>query len=113
MGKYTHKKRIYGGIPPTPPPLPPLYKKTTKTLETEEKYKRRLDKLYEKMREEEEEEKAAEKLDNWMIWASRGTGKKYEPKSKTWKNAIAQSKKRGGKNTRKHKKSKTHKKYRK
>lgn len=49
MRKYTQKKRIYGGIPPTPPPLPPLYKKNTKTLETEQKYKRRLDKLYEKM----------------------------------------------------------------
>lgn len=112
MGKYTHKKRIYGGIPPSPPPLPPSSKKNKETLEFEKKYKKRLKKLYEKMSQEEEEEKADEKLDNWMIWASRGTGKKYEPKSKTWKTAVSQSKRKGGKKTRKHKRSKTHKKYR-
>jgi len=113
MGKYTHKKRIYGGIPPTPPPLPPLYKKSKETEATEEKFQKRLKKLYEKMREEEEEEKAAEKFDNLMIWASRGTGKKYEPQSKKWKTAVSHSKRKGGKKTRKHKNFKTHKKYRK
>ena len=89
MGKYTHKKRIYGGIPPTPPPLPPLYKKSKETEKTEEKFKKRLEKLYEKMREAEEEERSAEKFDNLMIWASRGTGKKYEPQSKKWKTAVS------------------------
>lgn len=113
MHKYTRKKRIYGGIPPTPPPLPPLYKKNPQTLENEEKFQRRLKKLYEKMREEEEERKADEKFDNWMIWASRGTDFKYDPKSNVWKTAIARTKKKGGKKTRKHKKYKSHKKYRK
>ena len=117
MGKYTHKKRIYGGIPPTPPPLPPVSssKKTKKTLENEEKYKRRLDKLYEKMREEEEEERRSETEDSLMFWAVRGTGKKYEPISKRWKTLVShsQSKRKGGKKTIKHTKSKTHKKYRK
>jgi hypothetical protein len=80
MRKYTRKKHIYDGIPPTPPPLPPLYKKTPQTLENEEKF------------------------DNWMIWASRGTDFKYDPKSNVWKTAIARTKKKGGKKTRKHKK---------
>jgi len=111
MVKYTHKKRIYGGIPPTPPPLPPVSssKKNKKTLENEEKYKIRLDKLYEKMREEEEEERLAEREDSLMFWAVRGTGKKYEPISKRWKTVVShsQSKRKGGKKcrkTRKHKK---------
>ena len=54
------------------------------------------------MREEEEEEREAEKIDSWMAWAARGTGKKYVPVSKKWKTAVSQSKKRGGKKTRKH-----------
>ena len=118
MGKYTHKKRIYGGIPPTPPPLPPSYKKTAKTLETEEKYKRKMGKIYEQMKEEDDERRAerrAEKEDSLMLWAVRGTGKKFEPISKRWKTVVShtQSKRKGGKKTRKHTKSKTHKKYRK
>ena len=54
------------------------------------------------MKEEDEEEREAEKFDNLMIWAVRGTGKKYDPESKKWKTAVAKSKKRGGKKTRKH-----------
>jgi hypothetical protein len=104
MGKYTHKKRIYGGIPPTPPPLPPSSKKSKETLEFEKKYKKRLDKIYEKMKEADEDERRAETEDSLMFWAVRGTGKKYEPISKKWKTAVAQSKKRGGKKTRKHRK---------
>jgi hypothetical protein len=55
------------------------------------------------MKEHEEEEEAAEKIDRFMEWAARGTGKKYEPQSKKWKSAISQTKRRGGKKTRKSK----------
>jgi hypothetical protein len=115
MGKYTHKKRIYGGIPPTPPPLPPSYKKTAKTVADEKKFERRLAKIYEKMKEEDEDERRAEREDSLMLWAVRGTGKKFKPISKRWKTVVShtQSKRKGGKKTIKHTKSKTHKKYRK
>jgi len=104
MRKYTYKKRMYGGIPPTPPPLPPSSKKTKQTLELEKKFEKRLNKLYEKMREEEEEEQNAEKIDRFMEWAARGTGKKYDPQSKKWKTAVSHTKRRGGKKTRKYRK---------